>query len=242
MVKVIKVYPWVGLMIGTTVASVIIAPNVITEGLSTYDININDVWPVFDIPSALLFFIFLLSGPFIGCFYGWIMDKGKIALIIGGIVGLFSVSHPAFFSSFVLFGGSLIIGNLSMSEDERFKSGEDLCFYCWLPFTIISIVTGALFLICENKWGGLLIAFGLIPLINPHTAFIASICIGFYFYPLLVFPALSIEGYVVGKLIGNYTAKREAYKQKIKEYKSIIRKWKEEGYDVSELEGMVRRR
>lgn len=227
-----KACPWIGMAIGAFLSYLVMITGEITDPEDIVGIT----------------FIFV---PIIGCYYGWLMEKSKRALIIGGILGFFFGLHPVLSSIFII--GGPIVGSSWRQKKSHVLTGKIITTLCQaadledaddcylsLFSAIISIIVGIICCGDGNYWGVALIIFGLIPYINWLIVFIASIVFGLYFYPLLIFPTLSLAGYVIGKSIGGIIAKREEYEQKIKEYKSKIEQWKEEGYDVSELEEMVR--
>ncbi|RLI83920.1 hypothetical protein DRP07_02765 [Archaeoglobales archaeon] len=64
-----------------------------------------------------------------------------------------------------------------------------------------------------------------------------------YFYPSIIstvpFFIIAIS-YGTGKIISIHQIKKREYQRKMKEFKEKLSQWKSEGYDVSELEEMLK--
>lgn len=211
-----KVYPWIGVAIGVTAGMVV--------GLPLACVESHD-------PG-----------------YGLIiLNSVMLGIVIGSILEL--IAKDIYFCSyFILF---IFVGIETLDEAYNWGWGE-------VAATIFIGVLGFIFLslplwIALDKYvankcknceciGTLLGACnGLIcSLILINASEVGYYIEHFEYHPIfiiLIFPAI---GYGIGRIIERKAGKRLEYVEKINEYKTKIEQWKSEGYDVSELEEMLK--
>ena len=233
-----EAYPWIGVAIGI-IAGILLS--VIVRPHSNY-ILLNTI----------------VFGITFGCIYGYAIEKSNRAILIGGIVGCLFGLHPAPFFAFA-FGGAFVV--LHTLPDLIFKNTT------WLGLLVIAIIgeiMGLFSVIILSSIGyyfthtsgplidtsDLRIVAFLVLAAIPYLNIIYGIsvggafgiCFGRYLLPILLFPVplLAFAGYGIGKIMNEKAFKRVERERKIREYKSKMEQWKREGYDVSELEEVLK--
>lgn len=240
-------YPWIGAVIGgiTGILLSIIIPS------SDFYIRLNSI----------------LFGTIIGCFYGsiynWITEEKRTkitAIIIAGIVGSLFGLHPVSLCIFGFAGAYAVVTFIVLPSDKELT--HRLITYL-LSCAILGAILGLFsvfyppFDILTGKTidappdpvvGAIAYAIlGLIPLFNIGMGLVCGISTGqgiaksiVFAHPLFVIPLFAFIGYVIGKPIMEIAEKRLEEKKKLEVYKTKIERWKKEGYDVSELEEMLK--
>ena len=223
-------YPWIFAITGGLIGLII---------LITTTLNYN-----FFILNTIVF------GITFGCIYGWVIEQSKRAIIIGGFVGGLLGLHPMPFFSFVFGGAYVATWYYSGGGHSIAESPEPWKYFLFCEITSVMMW---LFMMCIGAFADweevvgffvFLIIVGIIPGINMFISFgigagFAEACgyeLGIMAPPFFVIPLLAFIGYGIGKI----AEKRVKEKKKLGDYKSKIEQWKREGYDVSELEEMLK--
>lgn len=236
-----KAYPWIFAIMGLLIGLII---------LITTTFNYN-----FFILNTIVF------GITFGCIYGRLIEQSKGAIIIGGIVGGLFGLHPMSLYCFV-FGGAYVsplLKCLSLrGEENGFRWGTYL-FFCAIVGAVMVAFLSSIGVNELNEGGGNELTIGpviggaiigMLPVTNILFVVTSSFwvdwdTIGGYsvhwanwliIAPLFIVPLLAFIGYGIGKI----AEKRAEEKEKLEVYKTKIEQWKTEGYDVSELEEILK--